>query len=323
LIFHFFYLGDTNSVEALIGEKTQCEDGDDNDEEKEEDEEDNNDVVLNSRLLASMAHEQSVYHEQMVNFNQQQLKNQNSLFSSFKSFLTASAENFKVLKDSSNETLNLMQESNIRNASLANQTLKVLQSINMQNESNEKFRSFKNKSSPQCSDNLDDLAVTNAITTSSSPSSSVSSTSPKSPSKRKISEDDLKSQNLDDSKKQKTTSPSNNGSSKSSNSAAASKSSNSASSSKSSNSAASSKSSNSVASSKSSNSTESNKVETEAQKKTRLYAAFKEKHDDLILALIPADFQDLDFRTMRSEFYKKNHNLHKVLDRIEGRYFYI
>jgi hypothetical protein len=246
-----------------------------------------------------------MYHEQMVNFNQQQLKNQTSMLSSFKSFLTASAENFKILKDSSNETLNLMQESNIRNASLANQTLKVLQSINMQNESNEKFRSFKNKSSPNCSDNLDDLAVTNAFTTSSSSSSSVSSTvvSPKSPSKRKLSEDGLKTSNSDECKKQRTKSPSND-SSNSSNSA-------------------SSKSSNSAASSKSSNSTESNKVETEAQKIKRLYAAFKEKHDDLILALIPADFQDLDFRTMRSEFYKKNHNLHKVLDRIEGRHFYL
>ena len=271
-----------------------------------------------------MAHEQSVYHEQMVNFNQQQLKNQNSMISSFKNFLTASAENFKVLKDSSNETLNLMQESNIRNASLANQTLKVLQSINMQNEKNEKFRSFKNKSSPKYSDNLDDLAVTNAITTSSSSSSSVSSTvvSPKSPSKRKLLEDDLQTTNLDDVKIQRTTSPSNNDSGKSSNSAASSKSSNSAASSNNSNSVTSSKSSNSAASSKSSNSTTSNKVETEAQKKTRLYAAFKEKHDDLILALIPADFQDLDFKTMRSEFYKKNHNLHKVLDRIEGTYFY-
>jgi hypothetical protein len=269
-----------------------------------------------------MAHDQSMYHDQMVNFNQQQLKNQTSMLSSFKSFLTASAENFKVLKDSSNETLNLMQESNIRNASLANQTLKVLQSINMQNESNEKFRSFKNKSSPNCSDNLDDLAVTNAITTSSSSSSSVSSTvvSPKSPSKRKLSEDGLKTSNSDECKKQRTKSPSND-SSNSSNSAASSKSINSASS-KSSNSA-SSKSSNSAASSKSSNSTESYKVETEAPKIKRLYAAFKEKHDDLILALIPADFQDLDFRTMRSEFYKKNHNLHKVLDRIEGRHFYL
>ena len=254
-----------------------------------------------------MAHEQSVYHEQMVNFNQQQLKNQNSMLSSFKNFLTASAENFKVLKDSSNETLNLMKESNIRNASLANQTLKVLQSINMQNENNEKFRSFKNKSSPNFSDNSDDLAISYAITTSSSSSSSVSSSvvSPKSPVKRKLPEEGLKSQNLDSSKIQKITSPSNNGSSKSSNSAASSKSSNSA------------------ASSKSSNSAASSIVETEAQKKISLYNKFREKHDDLIIALIPADFQDLDFKTMRSDFYKKNYNLHKILDRIESIYFKI
>ena len=155
-----------------IKPKNKDENATDEEVEKEEDE-NNVEIALTSKLIASMAHNQTLYHEQMLNFNQQQLKNQSSTLSSIKAFVTNSSESFKFLKDNSNQTLNLMQESNIRSANLANQTLKILQQFNMQNEMNSKFRSFNKISTPIYSpSNVEDLAITTALECNSSTSSS-------------------------------------------------------------------------------------------------------------------------------------------------------
>ena len=123
--------------------------------------------------MASMAHDQTIYHQKMVEYNQQQLNNQTSMLSCIKSFVTNSSESFKTLKDNSNQTLSLMLEANVRSASLTNQVLKLLHEMNNKNDNNHKFQSFSLKSTTAFNSNyLDELSVANAIQSTSSPSSS-------------------------------------------------------------------------------------------------------------------------------------------------------